>query len=59
MAPDTSKSLAEAKKLSASEPAKAETIYRTYLKDVPTTDAALKDYEIALMGLGELYRDHQ
>jgi 26S proteasome regulatory subunit N6 len=51
---------AEAKKLSADQPAKAEAIYKEILSKPPgTNEAALKDYETALMALGELYRDHK
>lgn len=56
--------LAEARKIAAKEPNQAEAIYREILSHSPTDksqadkDAAtLVDYENALLGLGELYRD--
>lgn len=62
MAQSTSneQSLAEAKKISKTDPAKAETLYREVLsKPVGTSEIASRDYESALIGLGELYRDHK
>lgn len=45
-------------KLSKSDPAKAEAIYKDTLSKGPGSgEAALRDYETALMDLGELYRD--
>lgn len=59
-AADAAKKVAEAQKLSKSEPAKAESIYKEVLsKDPGSSDVAVKNYEAALMGLGELYRDQQ
>ncbi|KAL9096336.1 MAG: hypothetical protein Q9165_001333 [Trypethelium subeluteriae] len=50
----------EAKKLGKTEPEKAERIYKEILTKGPgQSDASLRDYENALMGLGELYRDHK
>lgn len=59
-AAETAKKISEAQKLSKSEPAKAQSIYKDVLsKDPGSSDAAVKNYEAALMGLGELYRDQQ
>lgn len=50
--------LEDAKTIQKTDPAKAEAIYKTILSVRPeSTDAALKEYEQALMALGELYRD--
>jgi ribosomal 50S subunit-associated protein YjgA (DUF615 family) len=60
MAPSsvTAQRLEEAKALSPSDPSRAETIYKDVLSQGPgSTDAALRDYEAALVGLGELYRN--
>lgn len=47
-----------AKELQKTNPAAAEEQYKTILSVRPdTTDAALKEFELALMALGELYRD--
>lgn len=57
---DNSKRIEEAKKLSKDEPAKAEQIYKDILSKPPgANDRAVRDFENALMGLGELYRDHK
>lgn len=56
--PSTSSKIEEAQKLSKSEPSKAEAIYKEILSQKPGgSDAALREYEAALMGLGESYRD--
>ena len=50
----------EAKKLGKTDPEKAEKIYTNILSQGPgQSDTSLRDYENALMGLGELYRDHK
>src|SRR6201986_1875105 len=50
----------EANKLAKSEPAKAESLYKEVLAQSPgSNQAALNDYENALVGLGELYRDNK
>ncbi|KAK4990390.1 26S proteasome regulatory subunit rpn6 [Elasticomyces elasticus] len=61
MAADSdAKRIEEAKTLSKTEPAKAEAIYKEILNKGPgQSDAAVRDYENALVGLGELYRDHR
>ena len=56
---DDAKRIEEAKKLAKDQPAQAEKIYQGILsKPPPTSDKAIRDYENALTGLGELYRDH-
>lgn len=62
MAPatDNAKRIEEAQKLAKSEPAKAEATYQKVLsKDPGSSDAAVKSFETALVGLGELYRDQK
>ncbi|KAL8851238.1 MAG: hypothetical protein Q9221_003869 [Calogaya cf. arnoldii] len=57
--PDT-KRIVEAQKLAKSNPSTAESIYKDVLSKGPGSgEAALKHYETALMGLGELYRDQK
>lgn len=52
--------LEEAQRLAADQPAKAEAIYKEILSKPPgTSDAELKEFETALLSLGELYRDHK
>lgn len=52
--------LIEAKKSSKTDPAQAEKLYKEILSKPPgASEAALRDYEAALIGLGELYRDHK
>jgi hypothetical protein len=52
--------IAEAKEISQKNPAKAETIYKDVLSKAPgSNEAALRDYENALLRLGELYRDNR
>ncbi|WPH00343.1 PCI-domain-containing protein [Acrodontium crateriforme] len=59
-AEDNAKRLEEAKKLSKDQAAKAEAIYQDILSKPPgQNERAVKDFENALLGLGELYRDHQ
>ena len=58
--PTDNKRTAEAQKLAKTDPSKAESIYKDVLSKGPGSgEAALKDYEAALMGLGELYRDQK
>ena len=55
---DSATRVAEAQKLSKESPAKAEAIYKEVVEQGPgTSEAAAKQYEAALIGLGELYRD--
>jgi len=57
---DNSKRLEEAKQLSKTEPQKAERIYQEILSVAPgTNEKAVREFESALTGLGELYRDHK
>ncbi|KAF2088592.1 PCI-domain-containing protein [Saccharata proteae CBS 121410] len=59
-APEDAKRIEEAQKVAAKEPAKAEAIYKDILQKNPgASDAAVRSFELALMGLGELYRDHK
>lgn len=54
---DTAKRLEEAKKQAKDEPASAEKTYKEILSDGPgATESSVRQYEEALMGLGELYR---
>ncbi|MCJ1354162.1 MAG: 26S proteasome regulatory subunit rpn6 [Icmadophila ericetorum] len=58
--PENSKRIEEAEKLGKTEPAEAEAIYKDILSHGPGSgEAALRQYETALMGLGELYRDNK
>ena len=60
MAPPPAKStkIDEAQKIATEDPSKAEAIYKEILSQKPgANEAALRDYESALMGLGEIYRD--
>ena len=60
VAEDHTKKLEEAKALTKKDPAKAEAAYKSVLAKGPgATEAALKQYETALVGLGELYRDQK
>jgi 26S proteasome regulatory subunit N6 len=57
---DTGKRIEEAQKLAKSDPSKAEQIYKDVLSTEPgSNEAAIKNYETALVGLGELYRDQK
>ena len=56
--PTNEQKIAEAKKISKSEPGKAEGLFKEVLEKPPgSNEAALRDYENALVGLGELYKD--
>ncbi|KAI5462287.1 hypothetical protein BGZ63DRAFT_354752 [Mariannaea sp. PMI_226] len=61
MAAGESARVQEAQKLAKSDPQKAETIYREIISKAPsaTSDAATREYETALISLGELYRDQK
>lgn len=55
---ENAKRVEEAKKLSKDQPQKAEQIYKDILSKPPgTNERAVCDFENALTGLGELYRD--
>jgi len=59
-AEDNAKRLEEAKQLAKDQPQKAEQIYKDILSKPPgSNDKAVREFENALMGLGELYRDHK
>ena len=56
--PANSAKIEEAQKLGKTDPLKAEAIYKEILSQKPGgNEAALREYETALMGLGESYRD--
>ena len=56
--PTNEQKVAEAKKIAKKEPQKAESLYKEVLSKPPgSNEAALRDYENALVGLGELYQD--
>jgi hypothetical protein len=58
--PSNEDKIAEAKKLSKESPKKAESLYKEVLSTPPTaSEASLRDFETALGGLGELYRDQK
>ena len=62
MAPSdaNSKKIEEAQKAAKINPNKAEQLYKDVLsKDPSASESALRDYEAALMGLGELYSKEQ
>ncbi|KAF1356273.1 hypothetical protein BDV97DRAFT_323820 [Delphinella strobiligena] len=57
---DSAKRIEEAKKLSKEQPQKAEQVYKDILSQgAGQNDASVRNYENALMGLGELYRDQK
>ena len=50
----------EARAFAAKDPSKAESIYKEVLAQGPgTSESSSRDFENALMGLGELYRDQK
>ena len=58
--PAPSAKIEEARKAAKQDPLAAEAIYKGILSKKPgTTDSALREYEAALMGLGESYRDQK
>ncbi|CRJ90093.1 hypothetical protein BN1708_009326 [Verticillium longisporum] len=61
MAQGDSARVQEAQKLAKSNPREAEQAYKEILSKPPsaTSDAAIKEYESALISLGELYRDEK
>jgi hypothetical protein len=56
---ENSKRLEEAEKLTKSDPAKAEEIYKSITQSPGSNVAAMNNLEVALVGLGELYRDQK
>ena len=61
MAQADSERVKEAQKLRTTDPRKAEAIYQEVISKPPsvTSDAAIREYETALISLGELYRDEK
>jgi len=60
MAPAPDTRIAEAKELAKKDPGKAESLYKGILDQGPGTgESGARTYEDALIGLGELYRDHR
>lgn len=61
MAVPESARVQEAQKLVKSDPRKAEAIYKEITSKAPTaaSDASTREYEAALISLGELYRDEK
>lgn len=58
--PATSAKIEEAQKLGKTDPNKAEAIYKEILAQKPGgTEAALREYEAALIGLGDSYQRTQ
>jgi len=53
--------VAEAQALASSDPRKAEAIYKDIISKPPSvnSEAAIREYETALVSLGELYRDEK
>jgi len=54
-------SVKEAQTLASTDPQRAKAIYKDIISKTPsvTSEAAIKEYESALIGLGELYRDQK
>lgn len=61
MAAADSSRVQEAQKLAKTDPRKAEAIYKEIVSQAPaaTSDAATREYEQALISLGQLYRDEK
>jgi len=61
MAQGESERVQEAQKLAKTDPRKAEALYKDIISKPPsvTSEAAIKEYETALISLGELYRDEK
>lgn len=61
MAQGESERVREAQKAATSDPRKAEHIYKDIISKPPavTSDSAIREYETALIALGELYRDEK
>jgi len=57
---DTAKRIEDAQKQATSNPSSTEATYKDILSKGPgSTDASSRDYEAALMALGDLYRDQK
>lgn len=62
MAAATGKSaVKEAQEIASTDPRKAEALYKDIISEPPsiTSEASIKEYETALISLGELYRDQK
>jgi 26S proteasome regulatory subunit N6 len=61
MAPAGLTKLQEAQKLAKTDPLRAEQLFKEIISQRPsaTSDVAVREYETALVGLGELYRDEK
>lgn len=61
MAPPESPRIQEAHTLAKTDPRKAEALYKDIISKPPavTSEAAVREYETALVSLGELYRDEK
>ncbi len=61
MAQGDTERVREAQKLAKSDPSKAAAIYKEIVSKPPsvTSDSAVREYEVALISLGELYRDQK
>jgi 26S proteasome regulatory subunit N6 len=61
MAPADSARIEEARKIAKTDTRKAEEQYKEIISKPPsvTSDAAVREYETALVSLGELYRDER
>lgn len=61
MAAAESERVQEAQKLAKTEPRKAEAAYKDIISKTPSasSDNATREYETALISLGELYRDEK
>jgi 26S proteasome regulatory subunit N6 len=57
---EEAKRIAEAQKVAEEDPAEAERVYKDVLSRNPgQSDAAIKNFETALVSLGSLYRDQK
>lgn len=61
MAAGESSRVQEAQQIAKTDPRKAEAIYKDIVSKAPTasSDAATREYEQALVSLGELYKDEK
>lgn len=61
MATASSSKVQDVQKLAKTDPRKAEAQYKEIISKPPsvTSDAAIREYETALVSLGELYRDEK
>lgn len=61
MAQGESERVREAQKVASTDPKKAEQIYKDIISKPPsvTSEASIREYEVALISVGELYRDQK